>query len=107
MSEKRVALVTGASSGIGRAIAQRLAREGLRVFGTGRDPQRVQTMEGVEMLALDVHSDDSVKACVEAVLARAGRLDIIINSVGYSLIGAAEEVSLDEARQQFETNFFA
>lgn len=106
MSEQRVALITGASSGIGQAIAQRLEREGLRVFGTSRDPQRAQAVDGVEMLALDAHSDESVKTCVETVLARAGRLDILINNAGYILIGAAEEVSLVEAQEQFEANFF-
>jgi NAD(P)-dependent dehydrogenase (short-subunit alcohol dehydrogenase family) len=73
LNKERVALVTGASAGIGAAIAKRLAHQGLRVFGTSRNPQPAQTMEGVEMLPLDVRSDESVQACVGAVMARTGR----------------------------------
>src|SRR5262245_8540656 len=58
------------------------------------------------MLALDVRSDDSVAACVKAVTDRAGRLDVLVNNAAYELAGAAEEISLDEAKAQFETNFF-
>jgi len=58
------------------------------------------------MVALDVRADDSVAACVNAVLSRAGRLDVLINNAGYELAGASEEVSLEEAKAQFETNFF-
>ena len=106
MLKEPVALVTGASSGIGRAIAQKLSKQGLRVFGTSRDAGRVEAIPGVELLSLDVDSDESVKACVELVLTRAGRLDILINNAGYILIGAGEEVSMVEAKGQFETNFF-
>ena len=106
MSDPRVVLVTGASSGNGRAIATLLAQEGYRVLGTSRDPARVASTPGVEMLELDVRSDESVRACVAAVLERAGRLDVLVNNAGYELAGALEETSLDEARAQFETNFF-
>lgn len=106
MLKEPVALVTGASSGIGRAIAQKLSKQGLMVFGTSRDAGRVEAIPGVELLSLDVDSDESVKACVELVLTRAGRLDILINNAGYILIGAGEEVSMVEAKGQFETNFF-
>jgi NAD(P)-dependent dehydrogenase (short-subunit alcohol dehydrogenase family) len=106
MSDQRVVLITGASSGVGRATAQLLAQSGYKVFGTGRNPATAQAIPGVEMLPLDVRADDSVRACVEGVVDRSGRLDVLINNAGYELAGALEELSTDEARAQFETNFF-
>ena len=100
-----VVLVTGASAGIGRMTAERLAAQNYRVFGTSRSPAK-QEVAGVEMLALDVQSESSVKKCVRTVLTRAGRLDVLINNAGYGLYGAAEETSVEEARAQLETNFF-
>jgi NAD(P)-dependent dehydrogenase (short-subunit alcohol dehydrogenase family) len=101
----QVILVTGASSGIGAAIAARLAAEGHRVFGTGRKAAS-KKQDGIEMLELDVRSDPSVKHCVESVLKSAGRLDVLVNNAGYLLAGAIEEVSIQEAEAQFDTNFF-
>ena len=106
MSDPRVVLVTGASSGNGRAIAMLLAQHGYRVFGTSREPARAAAAPGVEILELDVRSDDSVLACVAAVLAKTERIDVLVNNAGYELAGALEETSLDEARAQLETNFF-
>jgi NAD(P)-dependent dehydrogenase (short-subunit alcohol dehydrogenase family) len=106
MPEKKVVLVTGASSGIGQATARLLAQRGFTVFGTTRNPSDVAAMPGVEMLSLDVRLDESVNACVDAVLKRTGRLDILVNNAGYALVGAIEEVLLGEAKAQFETNFF-
>ena len=106
MSNQRVALVTGASSGVGQATARLLSARGYKVFGTSRNAAGAGSTPGVELLALDVRADDSVRACVEAVAARGGRLDVLINNAGYELAGALEEVSLQEARDQFETNFF-
>ena len=106
MSNERVALVTGASSGVGEATAQLLSRHDFTVFGTSRNPGNAVGVVGVEMLSLDVRSDDSVRACVDAVLGRTGRIDVLINNAGYELAGALEELTLDEARAQFETNFF-
>ena len=104
-SKSSVILITGASAGIGRVTAERLAAAGYRVFGTSRQP-RGQEVAGVEMLELDVQADESVKGCVETLLTRTGRLDILINNAGYGLYGAAEETSLAEAKAQLETNFF-
>ena len=100
-----VALVTGASSGVGRATAAALAARGHRVFGTSRNPSG-DAAPGVPMLSLDVRDDTSVAACVAAVTARAGRIDLLVNNAGFEQAGALEELSLEEARAQFETNFF-
>jgi len=98
-------LVTGASSGIGQSTARLLAERGFTVFGTARKPDP-KKREPFTMVALDVRSDDSVRACVDQVMAKAGRLDVLINNAGYSITGAAEETSVDEAKAQLETNFF-
>jgi len=104
MSVQPVVLITGASSGVGHATARLLAQKGYRVFGTSRSPSRGES--AVEMVPLDVRDDDSVKACVKSVLDQAGRIDVLINNAGYELAGALEETSLEEARAQFDTNFF-
>jgi deazaflavin-dependent oxidoreductase (nitroreductase family) len=103
--ERNVALVTGAATGIGRATAELLVRRGHRVFGTSRDPSRVTAPKGTEMVALDVTDGESVEAGVREVLERAGRVDVLINNVGYVLLGAAEETSLEELDAQIDTNF--
>lgn len=105
--EKKVVLVTGATSGIGKACAEYLSKNGWRVFGTGRRVGQSAVLgEGVEMISMDVDDEQSVKAVVEQILARAGRLDAVINNAGYSLMGAVEDTCLEEAKAQFETNFF-
>jgi NAD(P)-dependent dehydrogenase (short-subunit alcohol dehydrogenase family) len=103
-TETRVALITGASSGFGLGIAARFAALGMRVFGTSRSGQGGAA--GVELLALDVDQDASVRAAVAEVLSRAGRLDILVNNAGRAMVGAGEETSADEARSLFETNLF-
>jgi len=106
MSNQRVVLITGASSGVGQSTARLLSQKGYRVFGTARNPASAEAIPTVEMLALDVRSDDSVAACVKAVANRVGRIDVLVNNAAYELAGALEEISLDEAKAQFETNFF-
>jgi NAD(P)-dependent dehydrogenase (short-subunit alcohol dehydrogenase family) len=106
MSNQKIVLITGASSGVGQSTARLLSQKGYKVFGTSRNPGSAETIPTVEMLALDVRSDDSVGACVKAVAGQAGRLDVVVNNAGYELAGALEELSLDEARAQFDTNFF-
>lgn len=106
-NNKRVALITGASSGIGEATAERLVKAGYRVFGTSRRvaPEAGQRM--FEMLPLDVNSDDSVEALVQEVMRRAGRIDLLVNNAGFGVAPAgAEEVSIEQAKSIFETNFF-
>ena len=100
----RVALVTGVSSGIGRATALRLAQSGYRTFGTVRSD--VGPIPNVELVHLDVRDRDSVEEGVASVFERAGRIDVLVNSAGSALIRAAEETSTDEARDLFETNVF-
>ncbi|WP_163999216.1 SDR family oxidoreductase [Pyxidicoccus caerfyrddinensis] len=99
----KVVLVTGASSGLGRATAARLVQRGHRVYGTSRQPAGETDWP---MLTLDVCSDGSVEACVGEVLAREGRIDALVNNAGYAFIGAVEETRLEDARAQLETNFF-
>jgi len=106
MSSSDVVLVTGASSGIGRASARLLCRSGRRVFGTSRNPDRVDPVDGVTMVRLDVRDDGSVEACVAEVLDRAGRIDMLVNNAGYTLTGPAESASIEQVRSQFDTNFY-
>ena len=106
MLEKRIVLITGTSSGIGQATARLLAQRGFTVFGTSRNPSSLETVSGVEVLPLDVCSDEAVGACLNTLLKKTGRLDILINNAGYVLRGAIEEPTLEEVKAQFETNFF-
>lgn len=101
----KVALVTGASSGIGALTAAALAEAGYRVFGTSRQPE-AGGAPGVEMLALDVQSDQSVAACLQQVLSAAGRLDLLVNNAGLGHNSLIEETSLEQARFVLETNFW-
>lgn len=101
-----VALITGVSSGIGAAIAVRLAGEGFRVFGTSRAPQKVAPLPGVEVVALDVTDDTAVRTAVAEVFDRTGRIDVLVNNAGLGILGAAEESSVAQARSLFDTNFF-
>jgi NAD(P)-dependent dehydrogenase (short-subunit alcohol dehydrogenase family) len=106
MVNRQVALVTGASSGIGFAVAELLARRGFNTFGTSRNLDRTKGPEGVEMLRLDVTSDESVRAAMAKITDRAGHVDVLVNNAGFGLFGAVEETSIDEAKAQFETNFW-
>jgi NAD(P)-dependent dehydrogenase (short-subunit alcohol dehydrogenase family) len=101
-----VVLVTGVSSGIGRAIASAFAAKGFEVFGTSRNPHTTEPAFGVELVQLDVTDDTSVSSAVETVIQRAGRIDILVNNAGAGVFGAAEETSIAQAQQLFETNFF-
>ena len=100
----KVVLVTGASSGLGRQMADKLAAAGYRVFGTGLEDEPDRT--GVCMLQMDVNDSESVDECIIRVVAEAGHIDVLVNSAGYGLFGSVEDTSLEEARAQFETNYF-
>ena len=100
-----VAIVTGASGGIGEATAQALQAAGYRVFGTYRRPPATR-LAGVEYLACDVTSDEAVQTAVGQVLAKAGRVDLLINNAGVGLIAGAEESSVEQAKSLFDVNLF-
>src|SRR5437764_9797874 len=102
----RVALVTGASSGIGEAAAHQLLDAGFTVYGTSRKAVAGEQRDGVVFLPLDVTDDQSVAGTVREVLDRSGRIDVLVNNAGVGTAGAAEESSIDQARALFETNLF-
>ncbi|GET23968.1 SDR family NAD(P)-dependent oxidoreductase [Prolixibacter sp. NT017] len=101
---KQTVLITGASSGIGKITAQVFANQGFRVLGTSR--RKVPDAEGVEMLELNVCSDESVRQCVAEVLAKVERIDILVNNAGVEHLGIVEETTMKEVYSVFETNFF-
>src|SRR5438067_762574 len=107
-SRSRAVLITGCSTGIGRATAERLGRRGWTVYASARKLDSIQdlTAAGCKVLALDVTSEPSRRAAVEAVEAAEGAVGVLVNNAGFGLHGAAEEADLDVVRQQFETNFF-
>ena len=105
---EKVILLTGASSGIGYAPAELLARQGHKVYGAAR---RVEQMEplaavGVKALRLDVTSNESIEAAVAEIIRAEGSIDVLVNNAGYGSYGAVEDVPIDEARRQFEVNLF-
>jgi NAD(P)-dependent dehydrogenase (short-subunit alcohol dehydrogenase family) len=102
----KIALVTGASSGIGQATAERLVKAGYTVYGTSRRADRAG-QRSFAMVPLDVTSDESVEAAVSEVTRRDGRIDLLVNNAGFSIAPArAEESSIEQARSIFDTNFF-
>ncbi len=107
MSDK-VAIVTGASSGIGEATARLLAEQGYVVYAAARRVERMQALErvGVRVRALDVTDDQSMTTLVDEVINECGRIDVLVNNAGYGSYGALEDVPIAEARRQFDVNVF-
>jgi len=105
---RKVALITGASSGIGQATACRLQSAGLTVYAAARRVDRLAELvpSGVRTIALDVTEDDSATKAVNEILAAEGRIDVLVNNAGYGSYGALEEVPMSEARAQIEVNLF-
>src|SRR5204863_8635696 len=103
---KPVALVTGASSGIGKAASLALVEAGFTVVGTSRNASGVNQRDGVTFLDLDVASDESVGTVVQHVIERLGRLDVLVNNAGIGAAGAAEESSVAQAQRVFDVNLF-
>ena len=104
----KAVLITGCSTGIGRATAERLARAGHTVYATARRLESIDDLKaaGARTLALDVTSEDSMRAAVAAVEEAEGAVGALVNNAGYSQSGAVETISLDSLRSQFETNVF-
>src|SRR5215470_10363789 len=100
-----VALVTGVSSGIGNATAKKLIEHGYRVFGTARSESSPMPAK-VERVLLDVRDSASIDKGVREVLAKAGRIDLLVNNAGGGLVAAVEETSVDQAQELFDVNFF-
>ncbi|UJW81163.1 oxidoreductase [Hydrogenophaga sp. SL48] len=106
MSNSKVVVVTGVSSGIGRAAAIRLAEKGCRVFGTVRNPAKAQAIPGVTLIEMDVRDEASIDRGIQNIIAQAQRIDVLVNSAGVTLLGATEETSIAEAQTLFDTNLF-
>lgn len=102
---QKTALVTGASSGIGLASAEALARAGFTVFGTSRKPSKGSS-SGVSMLACDVTDETSVASLVSTVLENTGRIDVLVNNAGLGMFGGAEESSVAQVQSLFDVNLF-
>src|ERR687893_46897 len=104
----RAVLITGCSSGIGWATAERLARRGWAVYATARNVEAIAPLRerGCRVLALDVTDEDSMRGAVEEVERIEGAVGVLVNNAGYSQSGAVEEVSIEKVRRQFETNVF-
>jgi len=101
-----VALVTGASSGIGRASALALIDAGFKVVGTSRNAANAEPLAGVTFLDLDVASDESVRSLVDQVIDRSGRIDVLVNNAGVGTAGAGEESSISQTKEVFDINVF-
>jgi len=104
--ERQVVLVTGCSTGIGRALARELQAAGHRPFATARRPESIADLAeaGIETLRLDVCDAESIGAAVEAIMERAGRLDVLVNNAGVNTFGPIVETPIDKIRSLFETN---
>lgn len=109
MQESRVVLITGCSSGIGRALAQELHKRGLRVYASARRPESLEdlTRAGIQAIKLDVTSNDDIQNALTQIQQEAGHIDILINNAGYGAMGPVAEMPMVEINQEFETNVFA
>jgi len=112
---ENVALVTGCSSGIGLETAVALAREGHFTFATMRNLKKAETLDAIvkdenlpiSILELDVDNKESMDNAIEKIIERKGRIDTLVNNAGWGMWGTVEDVSIDEFKEQFETNFFS
>lgn len=114
ISNQKVAVITGSSSGIGQAIALSLARKGYLTYATMRNLQKISTLNSIKeqenlpikFIQLDVNDEESVKNAIQTIYSERHRIDVLVNNAGYGLTGAFEDLSIDEIKKQFETNFF-
>lgn len=106
MPNSKVVVVTGVSSGIGRATAMKFAELDCRVFGTVRNIKNAAPIPGVALVEMDIRDEASIQRGVQAIIAQARRIDVLVNSAGVTLLGATEETSIAEAQTLFDTNLF-
>lgn len=104
----KTALVTGASSGIGEAIALKLASMGIKTYAAARRVEKMEHLKahGVHVVMLDITKEESIQACIERINSESGGVDILVNNAGYGSYGSIEEVPLVEAKKQFSVNLF-
>ena len=102
----KVVLITGASSGLGKATAEHLNSLGYRVYGTSRDPKRYADSFPFPLLALEITDEESIQHCVATILEKEGRIDVLINNAGVGITGPMEEIDLKAVRENFSTNCF-
>lgn len=105
---KKVALITGASSGMGKSTAKQLHQQGYKVYGAARRTELMKDLEamGMGVIAMDLTNDQSVQKAVQTIIEKEGRIDVLVNNAGYGSYGSVEEVSIEEAKRQFEVNMF-
>src|SRR5215204_1917476 len=103
---RQTILVTGASSGFGLLIANKLHTNGFHVIGTSRNPEKHQTKVPFKLLSLDIADDHSIESFATQLFTQTNRLDVLINNAGYLVTGLAEETSIELGKQQLETNFW-
>ena len=111
---EKVAIVTGSSSGIGYRTALDLAKNGFKTYATMRDTNKAKNILAeaakddlpIKVLQLDVNDDSSVQQAIQTILKEDERIDVLVNNAGFAILGAVEDTSVDEAKEQFETNFF-
>lgn len=105
---KRTALVTGASSGIGKEITKRLIKDGFQVYAAARSVEKMDDLAklGAVPLRIDISREQEIESAVDAIMGEAGGVDMLVNNAGFGLYGAVEDISIDETRYQFEVNVF-
>lgn len=108
MKNKKVALVTGASSGIGKATAKKLLEDGLTVYVAARRIEKMQDLEelGAIAIKMDITVDEDIKNVISSIEENHSGVDILVNNAGYAIYGAVEDTSIEDARRQFEVNIF-
>ena len=112
---EKVALVTGSSSGIGLETVLSLARDGYHTFASMRDVGKAGELEHaakkenlpIEIIELDVDKEESIVSAIKKIIEKDGRLDVLVNNAGYGQFGCTEDITVDDFRKQFETNFFS